>query len=271
MSRPVWFVKFLRKLFPFKETLAKATHFSPIGKIVDNMLFKNDEVYFVPNNRTITLNKSIEKPGSYVLPTDIVRHFIEKANDIWIMNTCQCRDSLKCENYPVTLGCLFMGTATRGINVKLGKPVSKAKALDHVQRANELGLIHMMGRNKLDTFWMGIGPGYNLLTVCFCCPCCCLWTTLPRMTPKISTKLQRMPGVSVSVNNNCTGCEECTRGVCFVDAIQIQDDVATINDECRGCGRCYVTCQYGAIDYNISDSNYVDTLIKRISKVVDVE
>lgn len=271
MSKPVWFVKLLRKFFLFKTSLAKATRIPLIGSFVDNWLFKNDDVYFVPNNRTIKINQSVEKPGSYVLPTVILEHFIEKASDIWIMDNCQCRDSMKCDDYPINLGCLFMGTATRGINTKLGKPVSKSEALQHVQRANELGLIHMVGRNKLDTFWLGIAPGENLMTVCFCCPCCCLWTTLPHLAPKISRKLQRMPGVTVSVNDLCTGCEECTRGVCFVDAICMQDSKANISEECRGCGRCYVSCQYDAIDYNMDDSNLVDTMISRISKVVDVE
>jgi hypothetical protein len=57
-----------------------------------------------------------------------------------------------------SLGCLFMGKAVLGINPALGRLVSKEEAHEHIRRCNEKGLFHLIGRNKLDTVWLGIGP-----------------------------------------------------------------------------------------------------------------
>jgi hypothetical protein len=90
------------------------------------------------------------------------------------MNTCLCRDAKQCKDYPIDLGCLFLGEAALGINPRLGRGVTKREALEHIRRCREAGLVHLIGRNKLDTVWLGVGPGDKLLTICHCCPCCCL-------------------------------------------------------------------------------------------------
>jgi hypothetical protein len=75
------------------------------------------------------------------------------------MNSCICREAERCEDYPIDLGCLFLGEAALGINPQLGRRVTKEKALQHVRRCREAGLVHLIGRNKLDTMWLGVGPG----------------------------------------------------------------------------------------------------------------
>jgi hypothetical protein len=57
----------------------------------------------------------------------------------------------------------------------------------------------MIGRNKIDTLWMGVGPGYKLMTVCNCCPCCCLFKTLPNLD------VTHIPHPSVLVFDNYFG------------------------------------------------------------------
>ncbi|MBW1710912.1 MAG: 4Fe-4S dicluster domain-containing protein [Deltaproteobacteria bacterium] len=190
------------------------------------------------------------------------------------MNTCICREASKCGDYPVDLGCLFLGEAVLGINPKLGRIVSAEEALDHVTRCRarcrEAGLVHMIGRNKLDSVWLNTRPGGKLLTICNCCPCCCLWRILPYITPKISSRLTMMPGVSVAVTDKCVGCGACTDGICFVNAIRLEDSRAVKTDACRGCGRCVDVCPNGAIELKIENLNYIENSIKRISRVVDV-
>ena len=88
-----------------------------------------------------------------LLPSQVVEHFIEKANYHWIMNTCLCRDASKCKDYPVTLGCLFLGEAALGINPKLGRR-GRRRAHDHVKRCREARLVHLIGCNKLDRIWL---------------------------------------------------------------------------------------------------------------------
>jgi ferredoxin len=205
-----------------------------------------------------------------VLPSQVVEHFIEKANYHWIMNTCICRDAQGCDDYPVDRGCLFLGEATLGINPRLGRRVTKEEALAHVRHCREAGLIHLIGRNKLDTIWLGVGPGDKLMTICNCCPCCCLWRVLPYVAPRISDKVTRMPGLTVQVSDRCVGCGTCAQDVCFVDAIRLVEDHAMIGDMCRGCGRCVAVCPQEAIEISIGRDQFVKESIRRIAPLVDV-
>ena len=273
MARPVWFVELIKLPFPYRHLLGKLTTLPVVGRVVDYMLFDGDEILYLPVDRVIPVDESIEDPGEMVLPSQIVEHFIKEADCHWIMNECLCRDASRCEQYPIDLGCLFLGEAADGINPRLGRRVTVEEALEHVRQCREAGLIHMVGRNKLDTIWLGVGPGDRLLTICNCCPCCCLWRVLPHVTSRIGAKVARMPGVSVRVTDRCLGCGLCTQGICFADAIGldgIDGDRAVISDGCRGCGLCVDVCPEAAIEISIEASGFVETSIERLSAVVDV-
>jgi ferredoxin len=271
--RSVLFVHLLKKVFPNRFAAARATKVPIIGEILDRWLFEGDDLMVLPKDQaieTIEINRSLDRPGETVLPSEVVEHFIEQASVHWVMDVCICRDANRCEDYPIDLGCLFLGEAALGINPQLGRRVTKEEALAHVRRCREAGLVHLVGRNKLDTVWLGVGPGDRLLTVCNCCPCCCLWRVLPHVAPRISAKVTRMPGVTVTVNGRCVGCGVCTEDVCFVDAIHLVDGRAAISDECRGCGRCVDVCPQEAIEIKIDSGQFVGKAIGRISPLVDV-
>ena len=271
--RSVLFVHLLKKIFPSRFFVARATNVPPLGRFFDHWLFEDDDMICLPKDqvvRTIQIDQSIEMPDDVVLPSQVVDYFIEKASVHWIMNFCLCRAGNQCQDYPIELGCLFLGEAALGINPELGRRVTKEEALEHMRRCREAGLVHFVGRNKLDTVWLGIGPGERLMTICNCCPCCCLWGVLPHVTPLISDKIKRMPGVAVAVNGQCVGCGSCTRDVCFVDAIHLVDGHAVISDACRGCGRCVDVCPEEAIEMSIEYGDFVARSIDRISPLVDV-
>jgi ferredoxin len=270
MSRPLWFVQLIKKTFPRRFLAARVTKVPLIGRILDHWLFEGDDLIYLPKDQVIEINQSLDMPGEMVLPSQVVEHFIEKANVHWIMDFCICRAAEKCEDYPIDLGCLFLGEAALGINPQLGRRVTKEEAREHVRRCRETGLVHLIGRNKLDTVWLDVGPGDKLLTVCNCCPCCCLWRMLPQVAPQISAKITRMPGVTVAVSDRCVGCGTCPEGVCFADAIYVVDNRAVISDACRGCGRCVEVCPQGAIEISIEYSQFVGESIARISPLVDV-
>lgn len=270
MSRPRWLVGLLKKAFPGRFLAAGATRMPVLGRMVDDWLFAGDDLIYLPKNRVIPINKTLGAPQEVVLPSAVVEHFIEAANYHWIMDSCICRDASKCRDYPVELGCLFLGEAVLGINPRLGRRVTKEEAQQHVQRCSQAGLVHLIGRNKLDTVWLGVGPGDRLLTICNCCPCCCLWRVLPHVAPRIGAKVTRMPGVSVAVSDRCAACGTCTRDVCFVDAIHLADTRAVISEECRGCGRCVSACPQEAIEISIDYDSFVEQSIDRISQLVDV-
>lgn len=270
MSRPLWIVEVLKKTFPNRFLVAKLTRWPAIGRILDQWLFQGDDLIYLPQNRVLSINKPLDAPDSVVLPSHVVDHFIEKAGYHWIMNRCICRSAEQCKDYPIDLGCLFLGEAALGINPRLGRRATKLEALEHVRRCREAGLVHLIGRNKLDTVWLGVGPGDRLLTICNCCPCCCLWRVLPHVAPGIGAKITKMPGVTVTVNDRCVGCGTCTEGVCFVDAIRLVDQRAVRSDACRGCGRCVSVCPEGAIDISIDNDRVLEQMINRISSLVEV-
>jgi len=93
---------------------------------------------------------------------------------------------------------------------------------------------------------------------------------LPALTPVISNKVDKMPGISVTVTDRCKGCATCTHGICFVDAIQLVGDRAVINENCRGCGRCVEVCPNHAIELTTAESDYWKLAIDRISSLVDL-
>ncbi len=270
MSRPLWLVSLLKLSFPTRFLVARLSKAPVIGGLLDRWFFAGDDLFYLPKDRVIPVNRSLDLPADLVLPSQVVDDFIATANYHWIMNVCLCRDASKCQDYPIDLGCLFLGQAAQGINPKLGRRVSKEEALAHVRRCREAGLVHLVGRNKLDTVWLGVGPGDRLLTICNCCPCCCLWRVLPDITPEIGHKVARMPGVRVAVSDSCIGCGLCVPDVCFVHAIRMEGDVAVIGEACRGCGRCVEVCPQQAIALSIDDTQFVERSIHRLSALVDV-
>jgi ferredoxin len=270
MGRPLWFNQFVRMIFPARFLAAKATKIPLFGDWVDRWLFEGDDLIYLPANQVIPIHEPVGGTEQLILPSQVVDHFIEIAKVHWIMDSCICRVSNQCKDYPIDLGCLFLGEAALGINPQMGRRVSKEEALDHVKRCREAGLVHMVGRNKLDTVWLGVHPGSKLLTICNCCPCCCIWRVLPDVIPQINAKVNRMPGLTVSINDDCIACGLCLEDVCFVDAISVSDGTYQINDICKGCGRCVEVCPVGAIEITIQDDEYIKTTVDRISPLVDL-
>jgi ferredoxin len=278
MARPVWFVSLIKEAFPSRFRVARLTRLPAIGRAIDRGLFGGDDIIYLPKDdvvedmarRMVRIDESIGLPEDVVLPSQVVTHFIEQANYHWIMDFCICRESEGCEDYPTDLGCLFLGEAVLGINPRLGRRVTKMEALEHVRRCREAGLVHLIGRNKLDSVWLGVKPGRKLLTICNCCPCCCLWRAIPHLSPSISGKITKMPGVSVTVTERCVGCGVCTQGVCFVDAIHLENQRAIISDACRGCGRCVEVCPQQAIELSVHDERFVKRTIERLAPLVDI-
>lgn len=269
MSRPTLLLGLIGMGFPFRFFMARLTRLPIVGKIVDYLVFRYDDIIILPSDRIVTINKKIEPQGSVALPSQALEHFIRKSKYIWIMDRCICRDFSDCKDYPHDHGCIFLGEAVAKIDPKLGRMVTADDALEHARKCRDAGLIHLMGRDRIDSLWMGARPAGKLMTICHCCPCCCLWKMLPDLSPAISSGVTRMPGVMVEVTDACKGCGKCTQGVCFVNAISVKDGKALIDDECRGCGRCALACKSGAIRVTW-ESDSIAKSIERIDAALDV-
>ena len=271
MGNPYWIKHLINKTFSQRFFWARLTRYPIIGKMADHALFDGDAIFYLPKDKTIPINEAVDPPGGIMAPSGIVEHFIKKAAYHWIMDFCICRDSTRCKDYPIELGCLFLGEAVKEINPRFGRRVTAEEALIHAQKCREAGLVHMIGKNKLDSVWLNAGPGDKLMTVCNCCPCCCLWKILPDINPEISAKVNRLPGLTVTVSDRCVGCGMCVKDVCFVNAITIKDKQASIDQGlCRGCGRCADICPKGAIEMVLEDAAYASRMIQQLEKVVDV-
>ena len=185
MSQPMWVVKLLKKYFPQRFRFAAWTRLPVFGRVMDEIIFKDDNILYLPKD-TVVIQQAIQ-PDNVMLPSEVVDHFIREARYRWIMNECICRSAAHCEDYPVEFGCLFLGQAVLEINPKLGRLVSVEEALAHEQRCREAGLFQMIGRDKLDTLWMGVTPGSKLLTICNCCPAAACLKCCPNWPRRLAT------------------------------------------------------------------------------------
>ena len=223
----------------------------------------------LPRDKNIQIQAPLDMPESTIIPSQVVELFINQAEYHWVMDFCICREGDGCQEYPSELGCLFLGEPVLGINPKLGRRVSKDEALAHIRKCQEQGLVHTIGRNRLDSIWLGTKPVEELLTICNCCPCCCLWGVIPDITPRISQKINAMPGVEVLVTEICQGCESCADGSCFTNAILMENGRAVITPACRGCGRCVDICPEGAIQLTIEGEHNIQAAIHRLERLID--
>jgi len=271
MARPLWFVKLLKKAFPNVKMIAKLTNIPILNKFFDFLLFKGDDIIYLPKDSVIPIGKDIGKLENYVLPSQVLEFFVKKANYHWIMDFCICRSSMQCKDYPIDLGCLFLGKGILDINPQLGRMVTKEEAMEHIKKCGEAGLVYMIGKNLLDKQWLGVKNGEKLLSICFCCPCCCLWRITPILDKKIGLKVKKMPGVHVEVDSEkCTLCGKCLDDLCFMSAIEKRDGKIVISNECRGCSRCVEICPQDAIKLTLSDESYISKSIKELERIIDV-
>ncbi len=257
----------------------------PLARVVDMLFFEGDDIQVLPRDSTIHLdeinststadleiNAEIDPPVNTLLPSEVLRVMIEKSRYHFIMDSCICRASNDCQDYPQDLGCLFLGKGAYRISHKLGRRVSASEALKHVKKSQEAGLVHIIGRNKIDSVWLNTGPKEELLSICHCCPCCCLWKMAPELPEDIGKGFIPMMGVELVFEEHlCMGCGKCAKGVCFVDAIHLENGQACLDlNKCRCCGRCAEVCSTGALTIKMSD-NSIKEAISRVEGLVDVE
>jgi ferredoxin len=274
MARPMWIVNLLKMGFGLRYVGAELTKWPVIGRVMERALFNGhrngDALFYLPKDRVV-IDEMIDDQENMVVPSDVVVHFIKEAKHVFLMNSCICREAADCQDHDHHIGCIFLGEAVLEINPKLGRLVDVDTALAHVERARQAGLVHLIGRDKIDAVWMGVKPYTQLMTVCNCCSCCCLFKFLPNLAPKLQQKIERMPGVRVEVSEKCVGCGKCNEGVCFINAIHVVDGRAIIDETCRGCGNCVEVCPEGAIRLVIEREDYVEHAIARLTEAVDVQ
>ena len=233
----------------------------PLGaKLIDE---KHMTLTYIP------INQDLEQPENTAAPVSIIEHFIEMAEHHVYLRRCPCRSELDCKDFPQDLGCIFIGSASREVEPEVGHHVTKDEALAHLHKAVDMGLIPCLGRFKGDAIMLGVKDHAHLMTICLCCPCCCLSTSFKYASPRTKETLVKLEGLKVEVDDECNGCGLCEKA-CIFDQIRIVNGKATVLDGCKGCGRCMTACKRGNIKVTIDNPSFIDECIARITGKVDV-
>jgi len=194
----------------------------------------------------LPVNEPIAQGEQTVLPYSLLEQLVERASARFIMNECVCRRQENCQSHPIDLGCIFLGEGAARIHPSLGRLGDVDEARHHLERGKQTGLYPLVAHTVLDAFTLGI-PYKHMLTVCFCCECCCLVQRGLRKGPAALLKaIQPLPGLRIFVTDQCSACGDCIE-VCPVGAISLNSHTAQINPQCKGCGICLKACLNGAI------------------------
>lgn len=218
--------------------------------------------------RWLPINEEINAQENVPMPVELLDRLIEEASHRVIVEYCGCRKHFGCTDYPVETGCLMMGDTALEISNFPAREVGVEEAKAHARRAVEAGLVPVVGKARADNFIFKVKDRHHLLSVCFCCECCCI-TRFASYLPLryLEPTFPRPEGVSVSVTDGCTGCGKCVAH-CFVQAIEITDGKAVIGEHCRACGRCASACPNGAVEIRLTDPEFVEKTRDRIRSYV---
>ena len=107
MANPYWIKYLINKTFSQRFFWAKLINYPIIGKMIDYALFNNDDVFYLPKDKTIPINEAVDQPEGMMAPSQIVEHFIKQANYHWIMDFCICRDSAHARTIPLNWVVFF--------------------------------------------------------------------------------------------------------------------------------------------------------------------
>ncbi len=251
---------------PVTDLWAKTTKLPVVGKLVRVPL--NDQHYDVT---FIPINQELEHGDSTVIPREIVAEVIRRACHRVIIPMCLCRMGCRCQDYPMELGCLFLGESARDIDPSLGKAVSEEEALAHMDRSIEAGLIPQIGRVDPDPFMLGVKNWDRFLTLCFCCTCCCIaMRNMPSWSPRVKERMHSLEGLNIEITDDCNQCGKCVVG-CFAHAIEMDGNRVRVTDACKGCGICASVCPQDAIKINVSDGDLMlQEVYRRIESYADI-
>jgi len=217
----------------------------------------------------LPVNKSLSV-ANQVLPSEVIHKYIDKSSIHVIMNKCGCRLAGNCQYHTSDIGCLFMGETALNMPAGVSRRVTAAEAHRHVDRAISVGLIPMTGKVRVDNFIFLTPDEGKLLSVCFCCHCCCMMTSLKHIPGDyLDGIMPPVEGLRIEITDDCVGCGTCIE-TCGFDAIRIENGRAKHNSQCRGCGRCETNCPNQAIKITIDNPNLVDDITRRIDSYVSI-
>jgi UDP-glucose 4-epimerase len=260
-----WF-DFNAKIWPLGNIGKKVARLPGVSRVLGPILWneKNLDATYIPVGEAVTVDE-----GS-VLPYRIIEDFVEKASDIFILDRCICRTGLRCESYPRHVGCIFLGDAAGDIPRELGRPATVESAMAHVTRASAAGLLPCIIHGQFDAQLLRIDYR-KMLSICFCCPCCCAFRTDMKKGPAAyRDRIFRLPGLVVAASGDCSGCGACAE-ICSFAAVAVTEDGPVFAEYCKGCGKCADVCPTGNITIHLEKGADAERiLLERIGARTDI-
>jgi Pyruvate/2-oxoacid:ferredoxin oxidoreductase delta subunit len=194
--------------------------------------------------KVIPVDKSIEVPEEFVLPSQSVEEIINKFDDIAV-GRCFCRQRRKmlgepCDTDAPVMSCFSFGKSARHTAAQgFAQKITKEEAFKIMKEAEEAGLIHK-----------AFHPGSNVsrpeTSICNCCKDCC--DTLNVWREGVLPLINSTYYLSVIDQEACSGCRICVER-CPTEAIELNENEEAERDEslCFGCGICARFCPEEAI------------------------
>ena len=268
--RPAWWIRFLARIWPLSRISARMYPVPLLGRLLTFVTLP----LFSPRKQSLTyipINREVSGRLSAFLPRTITADLIMQSSHRAVIHGCTCRMDRECVDHDAGVGCMLLGDGAAEIDGRIARHVTKEEALAHLDRALANGLMPLVGRAPIDNYMWGVANRGRLLTVCFCCRCCCTILGSGRYLPAgIHTSIMPLPGVTVTTNAAaCTGCGACVRE-CFMGALAVVDEVAVRDgSRCKACGRCAAVCPGGAITVTVDAETAGPEVTARIGKYVD--
>lgn len=222
------FDRFL-KLYRHKDLAFRMTNWPLVrqlgGVIID---YRNTNLTYVP------IYQDLELPAGAAAPLAVIEHFIREASHHVTLRRCPCRSENGCRDFDPYFGCTFLGPAARAVDPEVGRHVSMEEALDHLHRASEMGLVSCVGKFKGDAVMLGVRDHHRLMTICHCCPCCCISTGIPLASREARDLLVRMEGLVVEVDpERCRGCGKCVQA-CIFRQVRLEERLPAADPRAAG-------------------------------------
>lgn len=267
MRRRRYQIEFMLKFWPLTHMAKRLGGFTPFKQMAGLMISEK-----ALNGSYIPVSQEIEVPPGVVAPREIIRDYIERASHRTLLYQCPCRAAESCKNHPRELGCIMLGDGAKSIDPELGRPATVEEALDHMEKAIDSGLYPMVGHVLFDSVIFGAKPYDRLVTVCFCCDCCCIARSEMRgLLTAYPRSVVRLEGVNMEVGADCKGCGECVP-VCPVENMTLVEGIATIGARCIGCSACVTACPRDNIKVVIEpDARMQEDLRRRIEAHATIE